>query len=132
MYVRYIFFRSFSFLFQRRLHHTCALFRHHGATPRLFCDHGLSQREKQPNQKLQVLVYIHINARKTHLAHDVGQDGPRGPDQSPDHGQQGLVEHEALRTQRPPRVRVEHGDDLSGARQGIRRTKHSVKHAGAE
>mmetsp|Transcript_15752 Transcript_15752/g.38617 ORF Transcript_15752/g.38617 Transcript_15752/m.38617 type:complete len:470 (-) Transcript_15752:3966-5375(-) len=44
-------------------------------------------------------------------AHDVREDGARGADERTDDREEGLVEHEALRAQGPPRVGVEHGDD---------------------
>lgn len=57
-----------------------------------------------------ILLY-HSNT--LYLAHDVGKDSPRGADESPDHRQQRLVQHEPLRAQCPPRVRVQHRDHLS-------------------
>mmetsp|Transcript_21690 Transcript_21690/g.63392 ORF Transcript_21690/g.63392 Transcript_21690/m.63392 type:complete len:536 (+) Transcript_21690:104-1711(+) len=44
-------------------------------------------------------------------AHDVRQDGAGRADERPHRGEDRLVEHEALRAERPPGVRVEHGDD---------------------
>lgn len=47
-----------------------------------------------------------------YLAHDVGEDGSRRSNQGADDGEQRLVQHEALRAQGPPRVRVQHRDHL--------------------
>lgn len=43
--------------------------------------------------------------------HDVGQDGARRADERAHNGQQVVVEQEALCTQRPARVAVQHSDD---------------------
>ena len=42
--------------------------------------------------------------------HDVGEDGTTGSNQRADHGHEVVVEHEALGTQRPTRVGVQHSD----------------------
>lgn len=44
------------------------------------------------------------------LAHDVGEDRAGAADERAHHRHQRVVEHEALRTQRPARVTVQHGD----------------------
>eukprot|EP00976_Prorocentrum_cordatum_P078374 1183080-Prorocentrum_minimum.AAC.1 len=45
------------------------------------------------------------------LAHDEGEDGAGGADERAHDGEHLVVEHEALRAQRPPGVRVQQGDD---------------------
>ncbi|MPC34717.1 hypothetical protein E2C01_028117 [Portunus trituberculatus] len=45
-----------------------------------------------------------------HLAHDVGEDGTRGTNESTHDSHEVVVEHEALSTQRPARVAVQHCD----------------------
>ena len=50
-------------------------------------------------------------ARVPYHTHDVGEDGARGADERAHDGQQVVVEQEALSTQGPARVAVQHCDD---------------------
>ena len=47
---------------------------------------------------------------QSYLAHDVGEDGTRGSNQSPNDGHQVVVQHEALGAQSPARVGVQDSD----------------------
>mmetsp|Transcript_27536 Transcript_27536/g.90285 ORF Transcript_27536/g.90285 Transcript_27536/m.90285 type:complete len:538 (-) Transcript_27536:344-1957(-) len=71
-------------------------------------DHRLAAaggRGAVPAQQHRHDVAVHRDA------HDVRQDGAGRADERPHRGEDRLVEHEALRAERPPGVRVEHGDD---------------------
>ena len=46
-------------------------------------------------------MYPCTNAHKQHLAHDVGEDGSRGPNESSHHSHQVVVQHETFCTQSP-------------------------------
>lgn len=60
---------------------------------------------------LQRQTHARVQSRASYHTHDVGQDSPRGADESTHDGQQVVVEQEALCTQSPARVAVEHRDD---------------------
>lgn len=46
-----------------------------------------------------------------YLAHDIGQNGTRGPDERSNNSHQIVVQHKSFGTQSPARVAVQHGDD---------------------
>lgn len=48
---------------------------------------------------------------ETHHTHNIWQDCSRWPDKSSNDGQQVVVEQEALSTERPAWVTVQHGDN---------------------
>lgn len=60
----------------------------------------------------------------THHTHDVGEDGAGGANQSTDDGEEVVFQQEALGTESPARVAVQHRDDHrhvsapDGGRQG--------------